>query len=69
MKNLLKENVKKNKNNCVKKHLTPNYMYTQINIKKAIQNIYTNLKIILSVLPVCTIAIKVGHAGIVDLSI
>ena len=28
-----------------------------------------NLKIVLSVLPLCTIAIKLGHAGITDLSV
>ena len=48
-----------------KKHLTFNYMYTKINIK----NIYTNLKIVHLVLPLCTIPIKLGHAGIVDLSV
>ena len=30
---------------------------------------FLNLKIALSVLPLCPIAIKLGHAGIVDLSV
>ena len=39
-------------------------MYTEINMKKPI---YTNLKIVRSVLPLCTKAIKLGHAGVVDI--
>ena len=41
-------------------------MYTTINLLK---NICTNLELVLSVLALCTIAIKLGHAGIVDLSV
>ena len=44
-------------------HLTLKKQYTKTN------NILRYLKIVLSALPLCTTAIKPGHAGVADLSI
>ena len=46
----------------IKKHLTFKKQFTKTNF-------FLNLKIVLSVLPLCTIAIQLGHAGIVDLAV
>ena len=53
------------KNNVAFKKQYTQQKYTKTNKK----TFFKNLKIVFWVLPLCTIATKLGHAGIVDLSV